>query len=46
MNKDKQGGIGLDNVQKRLEIIYPGTYSLEIEQNDEEYQVHLMIQRL
>ena len=46
VNKDKQGGIGLDNVQKRLEIIYPGTYSLEIEQNDEEYHIHLMIQRL
>ncbi len=46
MNKDKQGGIGLDNVKKRLDMIYPGTYSLEIEQNSEEYHVHLMIERL
>lgn len=46
MNKDKQGGIGLDNVKKRLDMIYPGTYSLEIEQSEEEYHVHLTIERL
>lgn len=46
MNKDKQGGIGLDNVKKRLDMIYPGTYSLDIEQNNEEYHVHLTIERL
>ncbi|MBL7137809.1 MAG: histidine kinase [Bacteroidales bacterium] len=46
MNKDQQGGIGLENVRKRLDMIYPGTYSLNIEQTGDEYHVHLMIQRL
>jgi len=46
MNKDKQGGIGLDNVKKRLDMIYPGSYSLEIDQKSEEYHVHLIIERL
>ncbi|MBE0648948.1 MAG: histidine kinase [Bacteroidales bacterium] len=46
LNKDQQGGIGLDNVKKRLDMIYPGTYSLEIKDNGEEYHVHLTIQRL
>lgn len=46
MNKDQQGGIGLDNVKKRLDMIYPGTYSLDIEKTDDEYHVQLMIQRL
>jgi len=46
MNKDKQGRIGLDNVKKRLDMIYPGSYSLEIDQKSEEYHVHLIIERL
>jgi len=46
MNKDKQGGIGLDNVKKRLDMIYPGTYALNIGQTEEEFHVHLTIERL
>lgn len=28
-NKDESGGIGLDNVKRRLELIFPGTHSLD-----------------
>jgi len=46
INKDQQGGIGLGNVRKRLDMIYPGTYTLDIDQTHEEYHVHLTIQRV
>lgn len=46
INKDKQGGIGLENVKRRLDIIYPEAYALDIQKNEEEYHVHLMIERL
>ncbi len=43
--KDKgYNGIGIENVRKRLELIYPGTYSLEIREDDNIYKVYLMIQ--
>lgn len=45
-NKDQQGGIGLDNVRKRLDMIYPDAYDLLIEQTKEEFHVHLTIDRL
>lgn len=44
--KDEQGGIGLENVGKRLEMIYPDSSSLTIEQTEEEYHVHLTIEKL
>lgn len=35
---DKSGsGIGLDNLRKRLELLYPGHYLLNIEQTDDKY---------
>ena len=35
---DKSGsGIGLDNLRKRLELLYPGRYLLNIEQTDDKY---------
>lgn len=46
INKDQQGGIGLGNVKKRLDMIYPGGYSLDIEQNEDEFHVRLIIQQL
>ena len=36
-------GIGLDNVRKRLELIYPSAYSLEIKEENLKYQVNLKI---
>lgn len=36
-------GIGLANVQKRLQLIYPGNHSLAIESTPDVYTVHLQI---
>ena len=36
-----QGGIGLKNVKKRLELLYPNQYQLNISKDEQEYFVHL-----
>ena len=36
-------GIGLQNAKKRLELIYPGKYILDIEDEDETYIVNLTL---
>lgn len=36
-------GIGMDNVQKRLELMYPGNYRLNISQDTQTYQLDLNI---
>ena len=41
---DKDGGIGLHNLQRRLELIYPGKHKLEIKNDGEIYSVHLEIE--
>ncbi len=38
------GGVGLANVKKRLEIIYPGKHELTIRSDDHEYKVRLSLQ--
>lgn len=45
-NKDQQGGVGLDNVKKRLDLLYPGTHQLTIEKGIETFHVHLSIEKL
>lgn len=43
-NSDKSGsGIGLDNLKKRLEIIYPNKHTFQIHQNQEIYSVELTL---
>lgn len=42
----KQGGIGMSNVKRRLELIYTGKYSLNIDQNEELYIVELKIPKI
>jgi two-component system LytT family sensor kinase len=42
-NNDNKGGIGLQNVQRRLELIYPGAHKLEIKKTDGVYSVHLTL---
>jgi two-component system, LytTR family, sensor kinase len=37
------GGIGLKNVRRRLELIYPGQYELSTESHDGEFKVKLTI---
>ncbi len=42
-NKDLPGGIGLENVRKRLEMLYPGRFELKIESSSQEHRVQMMI---
>ncbi|MEO5581607.1 MAG: histidine kinase [Saprospiraceae bacterium] len=37
------GGLGLDNVKKRLELLYPNAYDLNIEEDDDFYEVMLRV---
>jgi two-component system, LytTR family, sensor kinase len=39
--KDQTGGIGIENVKRRLKLLYPGNHSLEIEQTETSYKVKL-----
>jgi len=36
-------GIGLENVRKRLELLYPDTHQLHIDQQENVYKVHLVM---
>jgi len=40
----KTGGIGLKNVRRRLELIYPERYRLDIDDKDDWYEVRLQIE--
>ena len=40
---DLSHGIGLPNVQKRLQLLYPGAHQLTIQSTDDQYEVHLSI---
>lgn len=41
--KDEVGGIGLPNVQKRLELIYEGKYTLDVKKTGEKFLVNLQL---
>lgn len=43
MEKGKYGGIGLENVKRRLELIYPDGHELEILKTETEFQVNLTL---
>jgi sensor histidine kinase YesM len=43
-NKDKGKGIGLQNIQRRLDLMYPDKHLLEISQDKELYRVKLVIE--
>ncbi len=42
-NPTEKGGIGLANVQKRLDIQYPEKYTLKIESDEKTYEVFLQL---
>jgi two-component system, LytTR family, sensor kinase len=42
-NKDETGGVGLNNVKRRLELAYPGRHILRIENSDEVYYCRLSL---
>lgn len=41
---EKHGGIGLQNVKRRLELLYPGKHTLDIRESGKEFLVDLTIQ--
>lgn len=41
--KNEKGGIGLKNVRKRLDLLYPELHLLEIKRDTENYIVELTI---
>jgi two-component system, LytTR family, sensor kinase len=41
--KSETGGVGLQNAKRRLELMYPGTYWLNIEQDTQLFAVNLKI---
>ena len=43
--KDETSGIGLENVKRRLQLIYPDSHKLEISTKDNQYKVELTIDR-
>lgn len=43
LTKDEVGGIGLQNIQRRIELLYPQLYTLDINKTDKEYNVHLKL---
>ncbi|HEY4325716.1 MAG TPA: histidine kinase [Mucilaginibacter sp.] len=40
---EKHSGIGLANVKRRLELLYPDKYQIQIEQKDDEFRINLEI---
>lgn len=42
--KDNSSGIGLRNVSRRLELLYPGQHRLEVKREDDWFIIHLHLQ--
>jgi sensor histidine kinase YesM len=41
--RKKHSGIGLQNIRRRLELLYPGKHELNIREDDEKFCVHLRL---
>ena len=44
--EDQHHGIGLDNIKKRLELLYPGRYVLSIDEQPDRFNVLMVIPRI
>jgi LytS/YehU family sensor histidine kinase len=40
---EQHGGIGMNNVKRRLELLYPGTHQLNIIDNDDRFKIDLKL---
>jgi len=40
----RYSGIGLNNVRRRLDLIYPGQYDLDISDNGQRFEVKLRLE--
>ena len=40
----KEGGIGLENLKRRLDLLYPGKHSLNLEKKDNSFVAELKVQ--
>jgi len=38
-----QGGIGLTNLKRRLELLYPGKYAIDFKQDADQYEASLKL---
>lgn len=43
LNTEKKGGIGLENVQKRLKLLYPGKHQLSVDAANNIFEVRLQL---
>ncbi len=43
MKNGERGGVGLDNVRKRLHLIYPDQHKIEVREDQDSYQISLSI---
>lgn len=41
LQKNEVGGLGLKNIKRRLELLFPERYTLEIEESEISYTVYL-----
>jgi len=40
---EQHGGIGMNNVKRRLELLYPGTYQLKVDDNGDTFKIDLKL---
>lgn len=43
LEKDKEGGIGLENIKRRLTLIYPGRHTFKVDESSSHFKVSLSI---
>jgi len=44
--KDESSGIGLANVKRRLELLYPTNHDLTVTESDSDFEITLTIQHI